>query len=45
MKGIKGLRELIRSFGAHPNSSIENKIVEYVKNNFNEKNSSSKLRK
>jgi hypothetical protein len=34
---MKGLRELIRSFGANPNSEMEKKIVEYVKNNFKKK--------
>lgn len=31
---MKGLKTLIRSFGAKPNSPMEKKIVEYVKNNF-----------
>jgi hypothetical protein len=34
---MKGLKELIRSFGALPNSPMEKKIVEYVKNNFTKK--------
>lgn len=31
---MRGLKELIRSMGAKPNSPIEKKICEYVKNNF-----------
>lgn len=31
---MKGLKELIRSFGAKPNSPMEKQICEYVKNNY-----------
>jgi hypothetical protein len=34
---LKELKELIRSFGAAPNSPMEKKIIEYVKNNFKKK--------
>jgi hypothetical protein len=34
---MQGLRELIRSFGANPNSQMEKKIIEYVKKNFKKK--------
>jgi hypothetical protein len=31
---MKGLKELIRTSGAKPNSDLEKKICEYVKSNF-----------
>jgi hypothetical protein len=34
---MQGLKDLIRSFGAKPNSPMEKKIVEYIKNNFKKK--------